>query len=134
MVPSTGSWMAPSATFPNERGWLIGGHLSPRAKTLPFSSTAIQIASPPATPEVAFPGAGSSSLEIHGTNLRRGFPTAALSAVDWRNCLQENIDVSYVVFSNNDFSYHTLTAGVFVVNAEAPRIAEASTISFILSV
>ena len=64
--------MESPTTFPNERGWLIGGHLSPRAYTLPFSSTAMQIASPPATPEVAFPGAGSSSFEIHGTNLRAG--------------------------------------------------------------
>lgn len=68
LVPRTGSWMVPSSlTLPKERGWLMGGHLSPRANTAPLGSTAMQMASPPATPEVADPGDGRSSVAMHGT-------------------------------------------------------------------
>lgn len=70
LVPRTGSWMVPSAlTLPKERGWLTGGHLSPRAKTDPLGSTAMQMARPPATPEVAVPGEGSSETGMQGTYL-----------------------------------------------------------------
>ena len=38
------------------------------------------MASPPATPDVADPGAGRSSVEMHGTYLSKGPPLAALRA------------------------------------------------------
>lgn len=65
--------MVPSLpTLPKESGWLTGGHLSPRAYTAPLGSTAMQMASPPATPEVAEPGAGRSAVGMQSTYLRLG--------------------------------------------------------------
>merc|ERR1719253_1863427 len=89
LVPRTGSWMVPSLlTLPNESGWLTGGHLSPSAKTAPLGSTAMQMARPPATPEVADPGAGRSSVEIHGTYLREAPFDLALRAVVRGACVE----------------------------------------------
>ena len=80
-VPRTGSWIVPSGfTLPNERGWLTGGHLSPRAYTAPVLSVAMQIARPPATPEVALPGFGTSLNGMHGTYLTTDLYFAASSA------------------------------------------------------
>mmetsp|Transcript_36828 Transcript_36828/g.45037 ORF Transcript_36828/g.45037 Transcript_36828/m.45037 type:complete len:108 (-) Transcript_36828:133-456(-) len=59
-------------------GWFTGGHLSPTAKILPLGSTAIQIARPPATTDVARPGAGRSSRARASTYANFGLISPAM--------------------------------------------------------
>lgn len=61
--------------------------MSPRAYIPPFSSTATQMARPPATRDVADPFGGRSAFLIRGTNLSFDAYFAARAESPRENCI-----------------------------------------------
>jgi hypothetical protein len=81
--------------------------LSPRAYTDPLLSVAMQIARPPATPDVALPGFGTSLNGMHGTYLTTDLYFAASSADPLVNYLkaERRIYIMSVTLRQNQLKY-----------------------------